>query len=80
MLSLFAASESLVLPSAAVPSMRVARVTLPAMQFDEEGGMVQDIDETIGKTWDEMKAEYGQEGPKLPDDKQAMCVLPEAEV
>ena len=50
------------------------------MQFDEEGGMVQDIDETIGKTWDEMKAEYGQEGPKLPEDKQAMCVLPEAEV
>ena len=60
-----------VVPVAARPRASVVR-----MQFDEEGGMVQEIAEG-GISLEAFRAQQGQAGPTLSDEKAAKLVLPE---
>ena len=82
-----AAQSSLVLQPAAhhVPRTQRAAAVMqfgeatrdPSGGFDEEGGMVKGIEEG-GMTLEQVRANYGKEGPKLPAEKAAKLVLPEA--
>ena len=78
-LSLCAAATGLVLPSSVQPLPQVTTTVVrtglgPFMQFDEEGGMVQGIEEG-GMSFAEVQANYGAAGPSLSADKQTLCVL-----
>ena len=71
---------ALVLPAAPVTvpaAAAVGRARL-AMQFDEEGGMVKEIEEG-GMSFEDVMAGVGAEGPKLPAEKAAKLVLKEPE-
>jgi hypothetical protein len=72
--------SSAVLPLPLPPAAARARAGLRRvlMQFDEEGGMVKGIAEG-GMSLEDVIASYGAEGPKLSDEKQALCVLKEPE-
>ncbi len=68
---------ALLLPT--VPRVAPAsRASLVRMQFDEEGGMVKEIEEG-GMTLEQVRASYGAEAPKLDDAKAALLVLKEPE-
>lgn len=67
-------ASTLALSTARVPT----RAAVVRMAFDEEGGMVKEIEEG-GMSLEDVKANYGAEGPKLSPDKQALCVLKEPE-
>ena len=69
-------ATALVLP--ATPRMGMAVRARPVMQFDDEGGMIKEIEEG-GMTLEQVKASYGASGPELPADKAARVVLKEAE-
>ena len=69
-------ATALVLP--ATPRTGMAVRARPVMQFDDEGGMIKEIEEG-GMTLEQVKASYGASGPELPADKAARVVLKEAE-
>ena len=69
-------ATALVLP--ATPRMGMSVRARPVMQFDDEGGMIKEIEEG-GMTLEQVKASYGASGPELPADKAARVVLKEAE-
>ena len=59
-------ATALVLP--ATPRMGMSVRARPVMQFDDEGGMIKEIEEG-GMTLEQVKASYGASGPELPADK-----------